>query len=287
MRNKLSLVATVLLTGMSLFLCGCKKASTFARVIQQKLACDVAKYSVDIDNGVPASNVTVFQKTYDAEGKTVTEIECVFFEPFSSSSETSGGSSFYGLQHDLLVAKSDSSLLLRDKNNLADTAMLVLFNKEGRPTSSITSLAGNITDNFHSGDTESFTYKGGRIFSVQELGFPIDTVHYDSLGNLLSFAGNTYIYDYDRQATESFYITDYQARDHGYYLLQYLGYFPEVTNTTNIRSNLSNSDLTYKANLAGEQYDPAGRVIGFNTYVIQGTTFGGTSWSTAIGYHCQ
>jgi hypothetical protein len=281
MRNNSSLVVTVLLSGISLLLCTCKKASTLERVIQQKLACDVANYSLYLD-GSPIINVSLFQKTYDAQGKAVTEIQCVFFEPYFD------GYSGFGPQHDLLVTKTDSLLILRDKNNLADTAMMVLFNKAGRPVSSITSLAGNITDSYsHYGDTENYTYRGGRIFSVEVVGSQVDTVQYDSLGNLLSFAGNTYIYDYYRQATESFIITDYQPRTHGYYLLQYLGYFPEVTNTTNIRSSLSNSSLFETANLDGEQYDPAGRVIGFSTYFLQGSIFGNTPpWVTTITYHC-
>ncbi len=286
MRTKISLVAAVLLAGMSLFFCTCKKASTLPRVIQQKLACDVAQYSVNMGGASP--NVSLFQKTYDAQGKNVTEIECVFFEPFSSIGLTSSPSSLYGVQHDLLVSKSGSSLILRDKNNLADTAMVVLLNKDGRPVSSITSLVGNITDSYHYGDTENYTYKGGRIFSVQSIRFQqVDTVGYDSLGNLLSFAGNTYIYDYYRRASESFYITDYQALFHGYYLLQYLGYFPEVTNTTNIRSTVSNSFLRDAGNLVGEQYDPEGRVVGFGTYNIQGFNFSGNPWVTTITYHCQ
>jgi hypothetical protein len=270
---------------MFLFPGACKKASTLPRVIQQKLACDVSQYSVNMGGSSP--NVTLFQKTYDAQGKSVKEIECVFFEPYSSYGLTVSGTS-YGAQHDLLVSKSGSSLLLRDKNNLADTAMVVLLNGDGRPVSSITNLAGNITDSYHYGDTENYTYRGARIFSVQSVRFQqVDTVKYDSLGNLLSFAGNTYVYDYDRQASESFYNTDYQALFHGYYLLQYLGYFPEVTNTTNIRSTVSNSYLLAEANLGEEQYDPDGRVIGFNTHFIQGSNFSGNPWATTITYHCQ
>ena len=285
MRIKISLVAAVLLAGMSLFFCMCKKASTLPRVIQQKLACDVSQYSVNMGGASP--NVSLFQKTYDAQGKNVTEIECVFFEPYSPYGLTVNGTS-YGAQHDLQVSKSGSSLILRDENNLADTAMVVSLNKDGRPVSSITNLAGNITDSYHYGDTENYTYRGGRIFSVQSIRFQqVDTVGYDSLGNLLSFAGNTYIYDYYRQASESFYITDFQGLFHGYYLLQYLGYFPEVTNTTNIRSTVSNSFLRDAGNLVGEQYDPEGRVIGFNTQFIQGSNFSGNPWATTVTYHCQ
>jgi hypothetical protein len=285
MRNKFFLAGTFLLAGMSVFFCTCKKASTLPRVIQQKLACDVAQYSLNM-GGYPTPNIaTLFQKTYDAEGKAVTEIECVFFEPHAFLD----GPSSYGPQHDLLVYKNDSSLILRDKSNMTDTAMIVLFNKEGRPASSITSSVGNLTDSHtHFADTETFVYKGGRIFSVKTVDFQeeVDTVRFDSLGNLLSFAGNTYIYDYYRQATESFYMMDYQPRIHGYYLLQYLGYFPEVTNTTNIRSALSNSSLFEAVNLAQEQYDSEGRVIGFDTYAIVGSSFGGYPWITTVTYHC-
>lgn len=287
MRNKILLVAAFLLAGMCLFFCACKKASSLPRVIQQKLACDVAQYSLNLGGYPTLNDTTLFQKTYDAEGKAVTEIECVFYEPYAS--DLNGGY-IYGPHHDLLVTKSGSSLILRDKNNLADTVMVVLFNKDGRPASCVASPAGNLTDTHNLiSDTESFTYKGGRVFSVKTVDFQteVDTVQYDSLGNLLSFAGNTYIYDYYRQATESFYIMDYQPRSHGYYLLQYLGYFPEVTNTTNIRSALSNLYLRYQANLGEEQYDSAGRVIGFNFHFVQGYGFESMPLSTAITYHCQ
>jgi hypothetical protein len=282
MRNKISLATAILLIGMSLLFSMCKKTSTPGRIIQQKLACDVARYMVTINQ--PQA---LFQKTYDAAGKSVTEISCSFFEPgFDVFSE-----GYFGHQHDLLVTKSGSSLILLDKNDPADTAMMVYFNKDGRPASSITNLAGNITDNYLHGDTENFAYKGSRVFSVETLGAQVDTVRYDSLGNVLSFAGNNNIYDYDRQAAESFYITDFQQTDHGYYLLQYLGYFPEVTNTTNIRSNTSNSYWKVQVNNGSERYDSVGRVIEFlSTYVYgagNNPNFFGLEPATAVTYHCQ
>jgi hypothetical protein len=282
MRNKISLVGAVLLTGIALFPVSCKKASNPERVIQQKLACDVAQYNVSY-GGIPDPGFPVlFQKTYDAAGKTVTEIHCTFVDV------ESWPYFFYGPQHDLLVTKNDSSLILRNKNNLVDTSMKVLFSRDGRPVSTITSVAGNITDYFLYCDTEYFAYKGSRIFSVQTAGGQVDTVRYDSLGNVLSFAGNNYIYDYYRQATESFYITDIQRRDHGYYLLQYLGYFPEVTNTNNILSNISSTTFGEKINLVNDEFDPAGRVISFNADFIVGyNLYGGSGASTTVTYQCQ
>ena len=289
MRTKIYSLAALFFT-MLLFLGACKKASTVGRAIQQKLACDVSRYSVsayDNQSGV-VDDVNLFQKIYDAAGKNVTEIQCAFFEPYSPYGVDIGGSFLFGPTHDLLVYKNGSSLILRDKTNSTDTAMVAILNGAGRPVSCILSLQGVLTDDSHLVDTETFVYKGSRIFSVQgTLSGLTDTVRYDSLGNLLSFAGNTYIYDYYRPTVESFYMTDYEAKDHGYYLLQYLGYFPEVTNTSNIRSNLSNSYLMDAANMGEEQYDADGRLVGFNTHFVQGYNFGSGSWSQAVTYHCQ
>jgi hypothetical protein len=266
MQNRNFFIPVILTICATLSLCACKKGD--AALIKTALSQpyrNVAEYQAVIGGNNPASSYPVlFKNTYDPSGKTVKEIACNFYDGFPG---------FVGNEPqdflDFIVVRNGSSLFLLNKSNTGDTAMQVSFNSQGRPEASITYPVGGIDDNYSTAlETENFTYVNDRIFSVTTDGTKTDTVGYDSVGNVLSFAGNVYLYDYYRKATQTFYINDLEDRDHAYYLLQYLGYFPEVTSTVNIRINFT--DARASVNLDYEQFDADGRVINFSAAYLPG-----------------
>jgi hypothetical protein len=59
-------------------------------------------------------------------------------------------------------------------------------------------------------------------------------------------------------------------RDRVFYLLQYLGFFPEVTNPPNLRTRAATTDIPQGLPLTNPQFDPEGKLISYG--FIEGTT---------------
>jgi hypothetical protein len=79
----------------------------------------------------------------------------------------------------------------------------------------------------------------------------------------LSFASNTYEYDYSKKGKEQFYSEDYQGNDWPFYLLQYLGFFPEVNSPVNIRTHIVGSG-DYYGSFFNHTFDAEGKLISYD-----------------------
>jgi hypothetical protein len=165
--------------------------------------------------------------------------------------------------------QKDLKVYLLKKTDLSDTGMVIQLNDKGRVVSC--HIAREVNEIHGSGESEYFFYKGNRIWYITTVpdtnGHFIpysttDTVHYDSHGNPSSFAFNTYQYDYTRKVDFQYYIDDQMESDYGYYVCQYLGYFPEVTSPPNLRIHTQADEFNLP--LVDQQFDAAGRMISYD-----------------------
>jgi hypothetical protein len=126
-------------------------------------------------------------------------------------------------------------------------------------------------------ESEYYYYKNNRFLAVKDNKsdepFPptsetrTDTVQYDKFGNPSSFLGNSYQYDSSRTVASQFLADDFVGRDDLFYLLEYLGYFPEITSPVNIRTKTftievpvgSTNGITDK----NQKFDREGRLISY------------------------
>lgn len=264
----------------------CKKGIDHLPIPPEK-TYDVSEYHLTYPYiNDPATFPLLFRKTYDGSGKIVTEMDCSIFYPPPYSGPPLQ-------EHDMIISHKGSIVYGVDKQNLTDTVMSVLLNGNGRPAQC--TISADIDDNQYnrSGETDYFTYRDNRIFSIHSVLSPpavdpsgrTDTVRYDSLGNVTSFGVFNYIYDYDRKIKEQFYITDIMQFDDGYYYLQYLGYFPEVTNPVNVRVSQVFTYPFLISNLTEEQFDSENKLIGYYCQPIVNS--GGVGFAATTTWHQQ
>ena len=236
---------------------------------KQVSKCDVAEYHqphYDQENlGFPF----LFKKTYDQSGKKVKEIDCSFWSAIGPSTM---------VHHVLLVHQKGQRLYLLEKNNPDDTVMKANLNNKGRveyyETNGSLDWGNPVTSTF-----ASFIYKNNRLVFISTGGTYWggwsgvtggDSLIYDTQGNLLAFGSNSYEYDYTRTSTEQFYIDDFiEGPNKGYYLLQYLGFFPEVTNPPNLR--LYGDAIFYEGDYVNHTFDAEGRLTGYQFAETQAT----------------
>jgi len=219
----------------------------------------------------------LFGKKFDHSGK-LTEIICSFND--------------YQYQFEIIPFQLD--LHVFDKGRIiylltldttghgaTDTSARIYLGWDGRPDSCVGNyrLVANRTAESQGIEKTFFTYRDHRLFSVRtdiNYGgfFPsseTDTVHYDPYGNPLSFAGNSYEYDYTRKAKQQFYCDDYMGNLHEFYLLQYLGYFPEITSPENIRTAYNQSPepspVFTPVPITNHQFDGEGRLTAYHIHV--------------------
>ncbi|MEJ7738565.1 MAG: hypothetical protein WKF97_14135 [Chitinophagaceae bacterium] len=235
--------------------------------------CDVAEYHLPYYDDYSIPFPFLFKKKYDPSGKIVKEIDCSFWNISSPAR----------LAHlELTLVRKERNLLFLDKYNQFDTVMSAYLNNYGR----VESLIGsdkliNYEEKIRS---NKFFYANNRLTAVETIITDADgnktsqlnSVSYDSYGNILSFRNNTYQYDYNRKANQQFYVDDYMDYDNGYYLLQYLGYFPEVTNPLNIRVRVETT--VFKENLINHSFDADNRLTSYQ--------FGNLGKATIL-YHCK
>ncbi|MDO6432218.1 hypothetical protein Q4E93_16575 [Flavitalea sp. BT771] len=167
-------------------------------------------------------------------------------------------------------------LLTRDTtgHGATDTTARIYLGWNGRPDSCVCNyrLLFHRTAESHATGKTFFTYRDHRLFSVRNdndynNGFPFsgtDTVRYDQLGNPLSYSQNSYEYDTTRKARQQFYCDDYMGSSHTFYLLQYLGYFPEITSPPNVRTKVTRFFESGSYTLTGHQFDQEGRLIAYS-----------------------
>jgi hypothetical protein len=269
MKISRSLSATVL-TGIAAMLLGPSCDKNLPGIFNPLTGgCQVAAFhSSQFDAFYPTPPPYFFQKSFDATGKVVTGIDCSFSNdivPLTLPSFT---------LHLNVVQKGLTVLLIRKptgkEGDIPDTLGRIYLNSAGRPDSCV-GAAGIDPFSAHP-EKERYYYKNGRLLAVYDAAFfspggyfgGTDTIHYDKYGNPLSFQNNSYQYDYSRRATQQYYSDDFMEGDRVFYLLQYLGFFPEVTNPPNVRTRAANTDNPEGVNLTHLLFDAEGKLIGYD-----------------------
>ena len=234
--------------------------------------CQVAEYHVaTFDPLFPTPPPYLFRKTFDPSGRIVTGIDCNFTNDILPANLLSSTLHLKIVQKGWVVdlIKADSV-----KTDFPDTLFRIYLNEKGRPDSCIGSPGSEPQAGPGSFEKEYYTYKDNRVMEVKMNitfnydGTPFsldgtDTVKYDKYGNPVSFGTNTYTYDYSRKARQQFYCDDFMGIESNFYLLQYLGFFPEVTSPVNVRTGVNTGSDT-GGPLTGQQFDAEGRLIGYD-----------------------
>jgi len=242
----------------------------------------VEYHRADFDDVNEPVKIFPFKKIYS--GKTVVEIDGSYDFPI--------GLSFYNHYgyREAAVSQKGRMVYLIDKHNLKnggpDTLLKITLNAKGRPESSIADSTwfppggfGNFNVN------ETYSYKDNRLVAVSRQrinsGYyagnspETDSLVYDQYGDLLSFNGNSYEYDYTHPAKQQFYCEGWQNDHEGFQYLEYLGYFPEVTNPPYIMTQYTNAEGPEK--LFDHTFDNRGRLISWDLGPLGPTT---KPWTT-------
>lgn len=275
--NRMTKTPTTLLLRIvftcSIFFFSCNKINEILDHSHLPLpTCEVAEYHVPFLDGFFLDFPLMFRKTYDAKGN-LEEIDFAF-------SNTLG---FLAAAHDMIVKYSGQRVFLLSKANPSDTTMTIILNIQGRPVSCTIAAELNDDEGHGYGDTEYFTYKNNRIFSIRGVnsaphGYQAtDTVFYDTHGNPSRFGANSYQYDYTKKVKQQYLDDDQQEYTLGYYICQYLGYFPEVTSPPNLRTHVQADEFTY--NLTAYRFDWEGKLVSYS--------YGGTTADVIVAWHCH
>jgi hypothetical protein len=207
----------------------------------------------------------LFKKIYDTRGN-VKEIDCSFWDVIYPNQLFLDR--FY---HTLSVDQKGQKVYLINtmtaKGGIPDTVATITTNGKGRAISCAANkeldqdLANRPTF------TESYTYDHDRLSVIRTdfgccYGPSYDTLHYDSYGNILAFGSNTYKYDYTKRPTQQFYCDDFQGGPEPFYLMLYLGYFPEISSPPNLR--IFTQTLIFTDSLRNHRFDAQGRLIGYD-----------------------
>jgi hypothetical protein len=238
--------------------------------------CQVAEYhDSQYDGFFTTKPPYLFRKTFDPSGRIATEMACGFANdnvPVPS------------LQLDVLISQKDRRVFLiradSGKRIAPDTLVTIYFNREGRPDSCIgrpgsDPEAGSAPGGY---EWEYYYYKDGKIQTIKHTIFEggessasfsgTDTVHYDKYGNPVSYGFNSYTYDYTRKGGQKFYLDVFMNDEADFYLLQYLGFFPEINNPPNLQLSSYNSDGAAGGPLPVQQFDAQGKLTGFGAISI-------------------
>ena len=256
-----------------LLLASCRKGLDLLHEFPNPLTSDyqVAEYHIPLyDEAYPPRFPCLFKKKYDASGKTVREIECSFVDDQPPSQLFLD--EFY---HHFKVEQRGRMVYLINvqlpKTNIPDTVMKVTLNNHGRPESCWANGELNPDAMHNPAITEYYTYKNDKIIVVRsdyagrQAPTYVDSLHYDAYGNVISFIDNSYQYDYSRKVKQQFYCDDFMGGDEPFYLLQYLGYFPEVNSPTHLRTHVVTT--VFRGDLTNHRFDGQGRLIGYDFYV--------------------
>ena len=229
--------------------------------------CQVAEYhNPQFDPFFPARPPYLFRKTFDPAGKVATGMACGFANDNVPQSLPS-------FLLDVRIAQKDRRVLLiradSGKTVVPDTLVTIYLNREGRPDSCI-GRPGSDPEEGTGYEWEYYSYKDGRIQVIKHTTFHegdpgylfsgTDTIHYDKYGNPVSYGFNTYTYDYTRKGGQKFYLDVFMGGEADFYLLQYLGFFPEVNNPPNLRTAEFNSDAAEGGPLGDQQFDAQGKL---------------------------
>lgn len=223
----------------------------------------VADFHIDIYDGFFTNPPYLFDKTFDPSGKILKEIAFSFNDDI-------GVGDLPTYTYDLLVESKGNVVYLIEKG-AADTAFRLYLNAQGRPDSCIGTVQF-IPDQAYGTESEYYYYKDSRFLAVKDelknssntiVYASIDTMKYDSYGNPLSFRGNSYQYDYSRAVSLQFLCDDFTGGDDLFYLMEYLGYFQEITSPANLRTTLTNATDPTGASETDQLFDKEGRLISY------------------------
>jgi len=275
-KNALSLSALATVALLLLFFSCSRKYDDFHNPFPQD--CDVASYILPSDptdtSAYSRVKPSLFKKTYDPSGRMVTGIDFNYWNALTVPL-------FH--EHHMLVKTDGQKIFLLDKDDNLDTAVRIFLNNQGRPLSCEINAATNDSHGDSYGELNKFVYKNNRLIAIKTTRFseyyPLestDSLHYDNDGNILSFSQNSYQYDLHRKARQQFYCDDLMGSTDGFYIMQYLGFFPEVTSPTNVRTYVN--AVLFVGNVTDHRFDADGKLI---SYVFRGPN------PTTITWHCK
>ena len=239
--------------------------------------CQVAEFhNPQFDSFFPQGVDYLFKKKYDPSGKTLKEI--IF-----SISEDLVPSTILQRQADYQVVDKGRKVYLITLDTLGhgmpDTSAIIYLNALGRPDSCVS--YSRLSPHFDLGSGQIaktyFFYQDQRIHIIRTDSYfdahtpffsTLDTARYDKFGNVLSMGFNTYKYDYARPAKQQCYLDDYEQNLGELYMLEYLGYFPELTSPVNVRISAINNDVSEGGPLQAHKFDADDKLIGYNGNTI-------------------
>jgi hypothetical protein len=185
--------------------------------------------------------------------------------------------------HDFIVEQKGRMIYLVNKQTnkagTPDTVARITLNEKGRAISCAANSELDPDAMLNPAVTEYYIYKNDRVIAVRSdykglsASIPhevfeytiIDSLTYDKYGNILTFNHNSYQYDYNRKAKQQFYCDDFMGSDEPFYVLQYLGFFPEVNCPPNVRTLVETE--VFSGDLSNHRFDSKGRLIGYNFYL--------------------
>jgi hypothetical protein len=230
----------------------------------------VAEFHIPLYDDFYPDYPFLFRKTYDPSGKTLKEIVFSFNNDIAVAD-------IMTYTYDFLVESKGRVVYFIEKasakNGLPDTAFRLYLNAQGRPDSCIGNT-GFLPAPASYVESEYYYYKDNRFLAVKDnkadQPFPpifstsTDTMHYDKFGNPSSFLGNIYQYDTSRTVALQFLCDDFVGSDDLFYLLEYLGYFPEITSPVNIRTQtVTINNPPPGSSETAQQFDREGRLISY------------------------
>ncbi len=266
--NDLAMKNAFALCAVLAIFCACKKsipASLIPPRNQETLLVD--EYLSPQYDAALLDFPLLFKKKYTSSGK-LSEMDFSFDDTFVAADS---------LEHDFSIVQKGLKVYLLKVTDPSDTGVVITLNGQGRVTSC--HITQEINDIHRQAEMEYFYYKGGRIWYIKTVpdanadnfyGPSVDTVYFDNHGNPAAFGPNTYQYDYTRRVNFQFYIDDQMESVLGYYVCQYLGYFPEVTSPPNLRIHVQADE--FNLTLLDYQFDPAGRMISYEYSIFGGVT---------------
>jgi hypothetical protein len=245
-----------------------KRIDLFPNPLTQ--GCQVAEYHVGLyDLYYPDTTAWLFRKTYNASGRIPVAIECFFTDDVSPQAIF-----FPEFDHFLGIVQDGRRIFfMNQKAGFPDTVATLWLNEEGRPASCVANSELVVDRGIPV--TELYHYnRKKQIIAVSSIygltSIPpdpfttVDSVNYDGQGNPLSFRGNSYQYDYSKKAGQQFYCDDFMDGDDPFYLLEYLGFFPELTNPPNPRIFLHQSSDGFVGPVNQQAFDSQGKLIGYH-----------------------
>jgi hypothetical protein len=272
MKKNLSLIVSLMAIALFLLFNSCTKEFPPKGFFNPLIGgCQVAEYhDPQFDQFYPTPPPVLFRKTFDPSGRVVQEMTCSFLNDNVPQFLTD-------LLLDFTIAQRDRRVFLINAGGgvkvIPDTLAIIYLNAEGRPDSCIGRPGSDPESGSNAYELEYYSYKDNRVQLIKHTIIAdgehnvyfqgADTVRYDRYGNPVSYGFNTYTYDYTKKGGQKFYADIFMGIESDFYLLQYLGFFPEINNPPNLRTSEHNSDASEGGTLTGQTFDAQDKLTGF------------------------